>query len=112
MSHHQHQSCIDACIRAAQECEHCEAACLGESDVQSMGKCIRLDRDCAAICWQAAAFMSRDSRFANAVCRVCADICEACAAECEKHPHDHCRRCAEACRRCVEECSRMAGAVA
>ena len=64
MAHQQHQSCIEACVRCAQECEHCADACLSEADVQAMAECIRLDRDCAEACWLAAAFMSRGSRFA------------------------------------------------
>jgi hypothetical protein len=104
------QSCIDACVRCAQECEQCAAACLGESDVNEMTECIRLDLDCAAICRMAAGFMSRDSRFAEAICDVCADICETCGTECEKHDVDHCQRCAEACHQCAEECRSMAGA--
>jgi hypothetical protein len=77
-----------------------------------MAGCIRLDRDCAQLCWDAAAFMSRHSPFANKLCRTCADACEACAAECSKHGADHCRRCAAACERCVNECRQMAGATA
>jgi hypothetical protein len=112
MSHHEHHSCIEACVRCAQECEHCADACLGEKNVDEMAECIRLDKDCAAICWQAAGFMSRGSRFIHDVCQVCAEICEACGAECRKHEVDHCQMCADACDACAEECRRMAGAAA
>jgi hypothetical protein len=101
MSHQEFQSCIEACVRYAQECEHCVNARLGEQDVNKMAECIRLD--CAEMCWSAAAFMSRDSRFAQDVCRVCAEICDACGAECRKHEHDHCQHCADECERCAEE---------
>ena len=110
MSHREHQSCIDACVRCAEECEHCADACLGERDVVKMAECIRLDRDCAEMCWTAAGYMSRGSHFINHVCGICAEICDACGAECEKHEADHCQRCAEACRRCAEECRHVAGA--
>jgi hypothetical protein len=90
--------------------EHCANACLGEPDVQKMAECIRLDRGCAALCWEASAFMSRDSRFIAEVCRLCAEVCDACGAECARHKAGHCQRCAEACRRCAEECRCMAGA--
>ncbi len=109
---HEFASCIEACVRCAQACEHCESACLGESDVAHMTGCIHLDHDCAAICWAAAGFMSRGSRFAHDVCRVCAEICEACGNECRQHKHDHCQACAEACQHCAEECRRMAGVAA
>jgi hypothetical protein len=75
-----------------------------------MAGCIRLDRDCAQLCWAAAAFMSRGSPFLNDLCRLCAEVCGACGEECARHPQDHCQRCAEACRHCAEECRRMAGA--
>lgn len=109
MAHERYASCIEACARCAQACEHCANACLGEPGVQEMAECIRLDRDCAEICWGASAFMSRGSPFAADLCRVGAEICDACGAECEKHHHDHCQRCAEACRHCAEECRKMAG---
>ena len=105
----EHQPCIEACIACAQECEHCADACLGEKNVAKMTECIRLDRDCAALCWQTSAFMSRGSHFAQELCRVCAEVCEACGLECRKHQVDHCQRCADACERCAEECRKMAG---
>lgn len=109
MAHEKYASCIEACVKCAQECEHCANACLGEPDVGKMAECIRLDRDCAEACWTAAAWMSRDSRFASDLCRLCAEVCEACGSECEKHEEEHCQRCAEACKRCAEECRQMAG---
>ncbi len=112
MAHREHQSCIDACVRCAQECEHCAGACLDESDVKMMAECIRLDKDCAETCWLAAGFMSRGSHFIADICRVCAEVCDACAAECARHKPDHCKRCAEACRKCAEECRKMSGAAA
>jgi hypothetical protein len=75
-----------------------------------MAECIRLDKDCAEICWLAAAYMSRGSQFLRDICRICAEICEACGAECRKHQAEHCQRCAEACEQCAQECRSMAGA--
>lgn len=72
-----------------------------------MVRCIRLDLDCAQICRLAAAYMARDSEFAQAVCRLCAEICQACGDECAKHSMDHCQRCAQACHECAKECRRM-----
>jgi hypothetical protein len=112
MAHHENKKCIDACIRCAQECEHCAEACLGEENVGMMAGCIRLDKDCAAMCWTTAAFMSRGSTFAEEICRVCAEICEACAAECRQHKVDHCQRCAKACAECADQCRQMAGVAA
>jgi hypothetical protein len=102
------QACIEACTACAQACEWCSDACLNEPDIEKMTECIRLDRDCATICWTAAGFMSRGSHLSIDVCRVCATVCDACGAECAKHAHDHCQRCAEACRHCADECRRMA----
>lgn len=112
MSHQEYEACIEACVRCAQECEHCADACLGEDDVQKMVECIRTDRDCAALCWTAAAMMSRGSKFIQDICRLCAEACDACASECEKHEAEHCQQCATACRKCAEECRQTAGAPA
>jgi hypothetical protein len=108
MAHETYHDCIDACEACAAECEHCATACLSEKQVESLTRCIRMDRDCADLCRLAAALMSRDSSFAREVCRLCAAICDACAAECERHDMEHCGRCAKACRTCATECRKMA----
>jgi hypothetical protein len=100
-------ACIDACLRCAQACEHCADACLDEAHMAMLSECIRRDRDCAALCWLAAGFMSRDSRLMGDICRLCADACDACAAECRRHEMNHCRECAEACASCAAECRKM-----
>ena len=46
-----------------------------------MADCIRRDMDCAAICRMAAAYLARDSQFAQQVCQLCAVVCDACGAE-------------------------------
>ena len=108
MSHEKFQSCIDACLACATECEHCASACLNESDIQMFARCIELDRECAVACFSAAHLMSMGGENASLFCTACVEICEACAEECEKHEADHCRRCAEECRNCAEECRKMA----
>jgi hypothetical protein len=108
MAHEENRSCLEACVRCAQECEHCASACLEEPDIAAMAECIRLDRDCAEICWTAAAWMSRGSRMMHEICRLCAEVCDACGNECRKHEVEHCVRCAEVCAQCTEECRRMA----
>jgi hypothetical protein len=103
------QTCLDACLACATECDQCLDACLSESDVKALAACIRLDRDCAKICYMAVSFIASNSSHAADICKVCAHICEACAAECEKHSHlTHCKKCADACRTCAEECRKMA----
>lgn len=103
-----YQDCIDACQDCAVSCDACAEACLSEQDVSMMVSCIRLDRDCAKICYVAVSFMASNSPHAADVCQLCAHLCEACAEECGKHEHEHCKACAEACRRCAEACRKMA----
>lgn len=109
MTHRDYQSGIDACVRCAQACEHTANACLAEPDGRAMAECVRLARDCAAVCWLAAAFMGRRSEFDTDVCRLCAAVCTACGTECEKHGPDHCRECAAANRACAEACRTVVG---
>ncbi|MFW5824470.1 MAG: four-helix bundle copper-binding protein [Marinobacter sp.] len=108
MAHEKYADCISACNACADACDHCSVACLGESGVAELARCIRLDMDCAAICRLAAGAMARDSECVPSFCQVCADVCDACAAECEKHDHEHCRQCAQACRYCAKACREMA----
>jgi hypothetical protein len=79
-----------------------------EENVKMMAQCIRLDMECAAICYAAAQVMSLGGKKAKALCLICADICQQCANECAKHDNEHCRECAEECKRCAEECAKMA----
>ena len=110
MSHENHKSMINAMHECAAECNHCAAACLEEQDVQSLARCIKLDIDCAEICYLTASYAARGSEHAMHLMKECAEICNACAEECEKFAdrYDHCKKCAEACRNCAEECSTMA----
>lgn len=111
MTHQHYQSCIDACLACAIECDHCASACLNEQNVQDMVACIKLDMDCALICSLAAKLMASGSEYSQDICVLCAKICRDCEKECEKHQHmEHCKRCSEACRRCAEECEKMIAA--
>jgi hypothetical protein len=109
MSHEKYAGCIKACQACVEACEHCATACLHEKDIKMMARCIALDRSCADICSLAVREMSRDSEFAEHVCRLCAEVCEACAEECAKHKMAHCQECAKACRKCAKACREMAG---
>lgn len=108
MAHERFKDCIAACNRCADACDYCSVACLAESDVNQMARCIRLDIDCAALCRFAAGAMARDSECASTICSLCADVCDACGDECDKHDYDHCQQCAKACRECAEACRKMA----
>jgi Domain of Unknown Function (DUF326) len=104
-----YQSCMDACYACLVACNHCASEDLKEADVKMLAQCIRLDRDCAAMCSLAINAMASDSQFAAQICKLCAEVCTACATECEKHAHHmaHCKVCAEACRKCATECGNM-----
>jgi hypothetical protein len=105
MAHEQNRKLIQLLAECAATCNHCASACLDESDVKKLSRCIKLDIDCAEICTLAISFISRGSEHADHVLNECADICEACASECEKHSKmEHCRKCAEICRTCAELC--------
>lgn len=104
---------MEACIVA---CKDCEEQCLGTfNHCLEMGgehaarPHITLLADCAQICANSAAFMSRGSDLHAETCGACATICDACAESCESMGDDATmKRCAEACRACAEECRKMA----
>jgi hypothetical protein len=104
-------SCIDACFDCAQTCAACADACLGESQIDMLRRCIRLNEDCRDICIATGSIVSRQQQPDLDVLRKqlesCALVCATCASECEKHAdkHEHCRICAEACRACERACS-------
>lgn len=104
MENHDHQAIIQKLLNCVLACEYCANACLAEDDIKMMGRCIKLDHDCADICTQAARLLQRDSVIAHQYLLICEEICRLCADECGKHQHDHCQQCAEACRICAEAC--------
>jgi Domain of Unknown Function (DUF326) len=95
---------IQTLLDCALACEHCASSCLQEEDINMMINCIKLDRDCADICTQAARLLQRDSIVGHQYLLLCEEICRLCAAECGKHDHEHCRQCAVACEECAEAC--------
>lgn len=100
---------MEALSQCTAECNHCATACLEETDLKALTRCIKLNIDCAEICQLTSSFVARDSEHAHHLIRECADICEDCAAECEKHKYmEHCRKCAEICLHCAEACLQMA----
>ena len=100
---------IEECYDCAQVCSSCVDACVAEGKPELI-QCIRLDLDCADICYTAGVVATRRAGSNEGVIvqllETCAAACRACAAECEKHAAhmEHCRVCAEACRRCERAC--------
>jgi hypothetical protein len=106
--------CIDACGACVLACASCADACDGERDhLQELRRCVRLNLDCAAICFATASVLSRqllpDENVFRVQAEACEVVCATCAAECERYAemHEHCRVCAEACRRCEVQCRRV-----
>jgi hypothetical protein len=101
--------CIDACFACVQSCVSCADACVGAAE-PDLGRCIRLNADCADVCGATGRVLSRshhpDLEAMRKLVEACALICHRCAEECEQHQHrhGHCRMCAEACRTCLEAC--------
>lgn len=85
-------------------------ACLTESDVQELARCIELDLDCADTCDATMKLVARignqDALMLAAQVRACRQACAMCAEECERHAsyHEHCRICGETCRSCARAC--------
>lgn len=102
--------CIDALQDCAQTCTSCADADLGESDIQMLARCARLNHDCADLCTTTARLLSRPSMTAPEIwlaqLQACITACGVCAEECEQHAqhHEHCRLCAESCRQCERSC--------
>ena len=109
--------CIEACYECAQTCTSCADACLGEEMVRELTQCIRLNLDCADVCFATGTVASRrtgsDEIIIKRLIEACAEACRLCGEECRKHAshHEHCRVCADACQRCEEACRSAAGTI-
>ena len=101
---------IEECYDCGQSCISCADACIGEQEVTRLRQCIRLNLDCADICFAAGAIATRRTGSNEEIIRStlenCMLACRLCADECQKHAqsHEHCRICAEACRSCEQAC--------
>jgi hypothetical protein len=104
MEKHNHQALIQKLLDCALTCENCATACLQETDVQMMARCISLDRDCSDLCFQAARLLKRGSEIGHQFLLICEEICRMCADECSKHTAQHCKDCAKSCMECAEAC--------
>lgn len=93
----------------AAACENCLDACLGEDNVKMMVQCIRLDRDCAKICYTTHSFVASNSVHARHLVQECMEICRACGEECAQMEEKHCKECAKACKECEEACRAYLG---
>ncbi|MCL9682878.1 four-helix bundle copper-binding protein [Legionella maioricensis] len=103
MAHEQYQTCIEACLACATQCGHCETSCINEDKDKDMVGTFERDRkDCAQLCTLAAEMMTRESKYAQAICSLCAKACRDRA-----HHMEHCTWCAEACTRCAIECEKI-----
>lgn len=102
--------CIEECYDCAQVCTSCADACLGESMVQHLTLCIRLNLDCADICAVMGSVATRRTGSNDEVLRcmleTCIAACRLSGDECERHAaqHEHCAICADSCRRCEQAC--------
>jgi hypothetical protein len=109
--------CIEACFDCAQTCISCADACLGEAQVSSLIRCIRLNQDCAAICQATGSVLSRLTETEWTLVRrqleACMEACRLCGEECSQHAMhmEHCRVCAEACQRCESACRSLLATV-
>ncbi|WP_238413143.1 four-helix bundle copper-binding protein [Saccharothrix deserti] len=103
-------STIDALIACEEACTACADACLSESSVAELTKCVRTNMDCADICGATARVLSRhtgyDANISRSLLEACATVCKSCGDECDSHAemHEHCRICAQACRACEQAC--------
>ena len=108
---------LEMVTECAQTCTACADACLGEQDVQSLVRCIRLNLDCADICTATARLFSRQTESDPVVLRAqleaCQAACRACAEECERHAshHEHCLVCGESCRDTEQLAGQLAGSL-
>ena len=102
--------CIDACVERQLACAD---ACLGESDVAELRRCLRPNLDCAEICGATGTVIARaldaDLELIRAQVEACARACATCGAECSGHAEKHelCRICAEQCRNCEDACPQL-----
>ena len=102
--------CIDQCHSCAQACTACADACLGEDEVKDLVDCIRINLDCADLCYATGRIATRRAGYTDGAItlalKACAAACALCAEACERHADrlEHCSVCAIQCQACEEAC--------
>ncbi len=109
---HQYRPYIEACVEAMNACNMSYVSNLKQYDLEKLGDCIRINRDCAEVCAFTIQALSQGNTFASEIAGLCAKACEACVEVCGRHQQSHCHDCVEACRRCAELCRELEGSVA
>lgn len=110
--------CIEACFDCEQSCIACADACLGESMVQQLTQCIRLNLDCSEVCRTTGSLATRRTGSNELILRTmleaCAIACQVCGSECDSHAqqHQHCAICAQSCKACELLCREAAETIA
>jgi hypothetical protein len=100
---------LEACNVARRRCERLVTSGLAQRNVNLVVSTIAIARDCARIATLTTQLLERGSKYAYALCDVCARACEELAKACEKHSEiEAFSRCGEACRKCAQECSKLA----
>jgi hypothetical protein len=104
---------IQSCFICAQACVACADACLAEEQRNDLVRCIRLNLDCADICFPTGRILSRQTEVEQQVVehmlQACVAACGVCAQECGFHGEhmEHCKVCEEACRACERACNEL-----
>lgn len=104
----QNQDLIQKLQNCIAQCLHCADACLDEPDIKKMVPCIRLDKECAAVCEASVKMLVQKSTYDKKIVALCAQVCRDCEKECRKHDSDHCQQCADACQACAKACESYA----
>ena len=106
--------CIEACAVCEFACVTCADACLGDTTLDPLRDCVRLNLDCADVCALTSHLVSRacsaEPKLVRAQLEICADLCAATQAECRKlgRSNGHCHMCAQACLHCESLCREAA----
>jgi len=98
------------CIKDGQVCiDHCIE--LFKSGDTSVAKCADTVQEMLAICTALSQFASYQSKYLQALAKVCIDVCQDCEDECRKHAEKHaaCKACADSCEKCITECKKLIG---
>jgi hypothetical protein len=106
-------TCVEACFNCAQTCLRCADACLGEKALDELRHCIRINLDCADICYVTGRVIARqttsDSPVLEAQLDACLTTCHVCGETCAQHgeSYEHCKICASVCFHCEDTCKQL-----
>lgn len=104
LAEHDAKSCSSNCKECAEVCEKTLDYCTKKGGAHAKAEHINVMKDCITVCKANADLRSRNSKYVDAMSKICSELCTDCAASCEKLKDPKMKNCIDECKKCADCC--------